>query len=90
MLPAYHVPRGARVGESSDKWAEHAKRHLKAELKRADVTYKELARRLTEMGLPESKGSIAMKISRGGFPAWFLFAVMRAIGAHTLRVEDWS
>ena len=75
---------------SSDKWADHAKRHLKAELKRADVGYVELAKRLTEMGLSETEGSVTVKINRGAFPAWFLFAVMRAIGAHTLRVEDWS
>ena len=75
---------------AKDRWAEHAKRHLKAELKRADVGYAELARRLSEMGLPETEGSVTVKINRGAFPAWFLFAVMRAIGAHTLRVEDWS
>ena len=75
---------------TSDKWADHAKRHLKAELKRADVGYAELAKRLTEMGIPETDTSVAAKVNRGAFPAWFLFAVMRAIGAHTLRVEDWS
>jgi hypothetical protein len=72
---------------SSEEWAGLAKRHLKAELKRADVGYAELARRLTEMGLPETEGSITVKINRGAFPAWFLFAVMRAIGAHTVRLE---
>ncbi len=75
--------------DTQKKWADHAKRHLKAELKRADVGYTELARRLTEMGLPETEGSVTVKINRGAFPAWFLFAVMRVIGAHTLRVEDW-
>ncbi len=75
---------------SNEKWADHAKRHLKAELKRAGVGYSELARRLTDMGLPETEGSVTVKINRGAFPAWFLFAVMRAIGLHTLRVEDWS
>ena len=75
---------------TSDKWADHAKRHLKAELKRADVGYVELARRLTEMGLSETEASVTNKINRGAFPAWFLFAVMRAIGLHTLRVEEWS
>lgn len=75
---------------TSDKWANHAARHLKAELKRADVNYGELARRLTEMGIPETDTSVAAKVNRGAFPAWFLFAVMRAIGLHTLRVEDWS
>ncbi len=78
------------VESTQDRWAGHAKRHLKAELKRADVDYAELARRLTEMGLPETEGSVTVTINRGAFPAWFLMAVMKAIGAHTLRVEDWS
>jgi hypothetical protein len=56
-------------------------RQIKAELKRADVGYAELARRLTDMGLPETEGSVTVKINRGAFPAWFLFAVMQAIGA---------
>ena len=30
-------------------WAERAARHLKAELKRADVTYEELAERLKKL-----------------------------------------
>ena len=77
------------MASTSEKWADHAKRHLKAELKRADVNYAELARRLTEMGIPETDTSVAAKVNRGAFPAWFLFAVMRAIGLHTLRVEDW-
>lgn len=78
------------MAATSDRWTDHAKRHLKAELKRADVGYVELAKRLTDMGLPETEGSVTAKINRGAFPAWFLFAVMRAIGASTLRVEDWS
>ena len=73
---------------TSDEWANHAKRQLKAELKRADVGYVELARRLTEMGLPETEGSVTVKINRGAFPAWFLFAVLKAIGARVLRLED--
>lgn len=73
---------------SSEEWAGLAKRYLKAELKRADVGYAELARRLSEMGLPETEGSITVKINRGAFPAWFLFATLRAIGVTTLRLGD--
>lgn len=72
---------------TSDEWAEHAKRQVKAELKRADVGYAELARRLTEMGIVETEGSVTVKINRGAFPAWFLFAVMKAIGTNTLRMD---
>ena len=73
---------------TNSEWADKAARHLKAELKRANVGYAELAKRLTEMGITETDTSVAAKVNRGAFPAWFLFAVMRAIGAHTLRVED--
>jgi hypothetical protein len=72
---------------SQDHWQTLAKRHIKAELKRAGVGYTDLAARLTEMGLPETEGSVTVKINRGAFPAWFLLAVMHTIGAHTLRVE---
>ena len=71
----------------SEEWADLAKRILKAELKRAGVGYAELAKRLTEMGLPETEGSITVKINRGAFPAWFLLATMRAIGTPILRLE---
>ena len=73
---------------SSEVWAGRAKRYLKAELKRAGVGYAELARRLTDMGLPETEGSITVKINRGAFPAWFLTASMEAIGASSLRLSD--
>ncbi len=75
------------VGPTQDRWAGHAKRHLKDELKRADVGYADLARRLNEMGLPETDGSVTVTINRGAFRAWFLVAFVKAIGLHTLCVE---
>src|SRR5580692_2163633 len=52
-------------------WEDRASRFLKAELKRADVTYEELAVRLKRHGLAETKASIAAKLGRGTFPATF-------------------
>lgn len=72
---------------TNSDYADKAKRFLKAELKRAGVGYKELAERLTNMGLPESEGSITVKINRGAFPAWFLIAAMDAIGVSSLRLD---
>ena len=66
--------------DSKDGWAGRAKRFFKAELKRRDVTYEDLARRLSEMGIDETEGSVAMKINRGTFPTWFFLASMKAIG----------
>ena len=76
------------MGDASDEWAAKAKRHIKAELKHADIGYGELARRLAEMGLPETEGSVTVKINRGTFPAWFLLAVMKATGTTTLRLHE--
>jgi hypothetical protein len=73
---------------TSEKWAGYAGRHMKAELKRAGIGYAELARRLTEMEIPETDTSVSAKINRGVFPAWFLFAVMRAIGRDVVRLDD--
>jgi hypothetical protein len=71
-----------------DDWAERAKRLLKAELKRRNVGYRELADKLTEMGTPESERNIANKISRGGFTAAFFLQCLSAIGCHVIRLDD--
>jgi hypothetical protein len=76
------------MAATSEEWAELAKRHIKAELKRHDVGYTELAKRLSEMGVEETEGSVTTKINRGAYPAWWLFAVMRVIGAHTVRLHE--
>jgi len=75
------------MAAASDEWADLAKRHIKATLKRHDVGYAKLAGLLTDMGLAETEGSVTVKINRGAFPAWWLMAVMRAVGAHTLHLE---
>lgn len=76
------------MSDMTDELADKAKRLLKAELKRADVTYEELARRLSDMGIKESKATVANKISRGMFSAVFLIAAMKAIGRETVSWSD--
>jgi hypothetical protein len=70
------------------EWADRTRRFLKAELKRADVTYEELAQRLREHGLDETKHSVSAKIGRGTFPASFFFAAMKAIGRESVSLSD--
>ena len=74
--------------ETEREWAERAKRFVKAELKRADITYEELARRLRELGLEETKVSISSKLSRGGFGATFFIATMKAIGRENINLAE--
>jgi hypothetical protein len=70
------------------EWMDRASRFLKAELKRADVTYEELANRLREQGLEETKHSVAAKIGRGTYPAAFFLAAMKVIGRGNINIDD--
>jgi hypothetical protein len=74
--------------QSEAEIAERAARYIKAELKRANVTYDDLAVRLKEHGLSETRNSIAAKLKRGTFPATFFIAVMAAIGRETMNLSD--
>jgi virulence-associated protein VapD len=70
------------------EWAERVHRHLKAELKRADVTYQELAERMKKHGFKETQASIASKLSRNTAPAAFFIAALAAIGCEIVKIED--
>jgi hypothetical protein len=74
--------------ETEREWAARVARHLKAELKRADVTYEELAVRLKEHGFDETKASITNKLLRATLSAHLFLASLAAIGRHSLRIED--
>jgi len=69
-------------------WPARVKGLLKAELKKKNVGYRDLAAKLTEMGIPETEANIANKISRGGFTAVFFVQCLVAIGAHTVRLHE--
>ena len=73
---------------ADDVWTPRVKNLLKAELKRRGVSYRELAEKLTAMGIPESERNIANKIARGGFTAAFFVQCLVAVGATNLRLED--
>jgi hypothetical protein len=73
---------------TEQEWAARAARHLKAELKRADVTYDELAKRLEKYGFGETKASIANKLTRATLSAHFLLASLAAIKVNEIRLQD--
>jgi uncharacterized protein DUF6471 len=70
------------------EWAHRARRYVKAELKRAEVTYAELAKRLKEHGLEETEASITAKLNRGTFAATFFLVTMKAIGRDMINVGE--
>ncbi len=45
------------------------------------------AKRMSDMGLPETEGSVTTKTNRGTFPAWPM-AAMKAVGTHTVRLHE--
>jgi hypothetical protein len=69
-------------------WQARVKNLLKAELKRRDVSYKDLVAKLAALGIKETEQNLRTKISRGGFTAVFFFQCMEAIGAKTIRLSE--
>jgi hypothetical protein len=76
------------LAQNEKELAARAARFLKAELKRADVTYEELATRLKEHGLDETRDSIASKLKRGTFAATFFLGCVAALEMHGIKLAD--
>ena len=75
--------------KTEPEWAERASRHLKAELKRAGITYAGLANLLKKHGLrDETKASVSSKLATGTFTSIFFLASQVAIGCQAVRLED--
>jgi hypothetical protein len=74
--------------KSEAEIAERAARFIKAELKRANLTYDDLAARLKEHGLSETRNSITAKLKRGTFAATFFLACLAALELEGLSLED--
>jgi hypothetical protein len=89
MLCPAQIRAGAIMTKKAElEGIERVKRYLKAELKRADMTYEELANRLKKAGLDETTVSVTNKLSRGTFPATFFIAAAKAIGIDEIRLKD--
>jgi hypothetical protein len=70
------------------EWNSRVKGMLKAELKRRNLTYQDLAAKLGEIGVRETEANLRNKVSRGGFSAAFFVQCLRAIGVQSLRLEE--
>lgn len=68
-------------------WNHKVKCLLKAELVRRGISHAELAIRLQNLGINETKASIDSKISRGSFSASFLIQCLTAIGCTKLDID---
>lgn len=70
------------------EWEARASAFLKAELKKAGVTYTDLVSRMKKHGFKETEASITNKLKRGTFNATWFLAALVAIGAETVKLED--
>jgi hypothetical protein len=73
--------------KTDPEWRSQVKGILKAELKRRNVSYQQLASRLAEIGVHDTPANIANKISRGGFTAVFMVQCMEAVGCQMVRID---
>ena len=77
------------LAATEEELALRASRFVKAELKRAGLTYSDLAAKLKTHGLSsETEASIKAKLRRGTFAATFLLATLAALEMEGLRLED--
>jgi len=74
--------------EREREWGAKASRFIKAELKRADIGYKELAARLNKHGMEETETSITGKLARGTFATSFFLACLAVLERDAVRLEE--
>ena len=75
------------MAAKSQDWTALVKGILKAELKRRNVSYAELAEKLAAIGVKDNERNIANKIARGSFTAVFFVQCLEAIGCKTLHLN---
>ena len=71
-------------------WTAHIKGILRAQMARHHISYKDLADKLTAMGVKESEANLRNKVSRGGFTAAFFVQCLVAMGINNLRLDEFT
>jgi hypothetical protein len=69
-------------------WEDRAKALLKSEIKRRNLTYVQVVEKLEAIGVQEDERNFRNKVARGKFTAAFLLQCLEAIGAQSIRLDD--
>lgn len=69
-------------------WRKKASILIKSELKKKDISYIELAERLTTIGVQDNPNNVNGKINRGAFSFEFFLQSMHVIGTKTVLLEE--
>ena len=67
-------------------YQDKAKGILRAEIKRRNLNYEDLAEKLAEIGVKENARNLSNKIARGAFTAGFFVMCLDALGVRDLRL----
>ncbi len=68
-------------------WPGEVKGILRAEMKRRNLTYEQLAERLAGIGVRTDPHVLRNKVARGGFSAVFFVQCLRAMGCRTVSLS---
>ena len=69
---------------TNDEWQDRVKGLLKSELKKRNLSYRDLSEKLSAIGVHDSERNISNKLSRGSFTAVFLIQCLDDIECKTL------
>jgi len=76
------------MDEISLSYQEKAKGILRGEIKRRNMSYEDLARKLADLGVEETPKNLSNKITRGAFTAGFFVMCLEAIGVQMVRLGE--
>ena len=67
---------------------KEASKIIKIELTKQDLDYEQLAQKMKDIGIEETKANIANKLHRGTFSFAYALAIFKALGLKKLNLED--
>ena len=82
-----HSPSIAAVRKQPTKWDLEARGIIRAEMKRRNFTYKQLALSLERLDEPETERNLINRVTRGTFTFSFALKCLRAMGATKVTIE---
>jgi uncharacterized protein YwgA len=69
-------------------YQDKAKGILRAEIKRRNLNYEDLAKLLADKGVEDNARNLSNKIARGAFTAGFFVMCLEVIGVHSIRLHE--
>ena len=73
---------------TTQTYNDKARGILRAEIKRRNMSYENLAQKLAEIGVEDTAKNLSNKIARGTFTAGFFLMCLEAIGCSRVRLDE--